>query len=202
MCVLLTEADLMEEMSFADLAPELIHQIYNALHSINDVINLSLTSHHFNSLLKHCQKLPTLFSAAEREFGPLNDIAQLVTYNTSQPVHVKRTPRQSYALLRQMIRIGGVAQKYVEIYPERRWQDNFLERRALTAHEAWRIRRAVYRYWLYCEAFQGRSNTRAMRMIPQVVEERAQLLRTWSTCTCAVSPRTQSSLLTFCEQQI
>ena len=164
-----------------DLAPELVHQIFNTLHSIKDVINLSLTSHHFNHLLKHSQKLPTLFSAAEREFGPLEDISQLVTYNSSQPAHVKRHPPQSYALLRQMIKIGGVAQKCVEVFPEKRWQDNFLERRALSHDEAWRLRRAVYMYWLYCEAFQGRGNTRSMRMLPYLMEERAQLLRIWTT---------------------
>lgn len=168
-------------MSLADLAPELVHQIFNTLHSINDVINLSLTSHHFNRLLKHCQKLPTLFSAAEREFGPLQDIAQLVTYNASQPAHSKRSPQQNYSLLRQMIRIGSIAQKYVEMFPERRWQDNFLERRSLTNDEARRLRRAIYRYWLYCEAFQSRCNTRGMRMLPRVVDERAQLLRMWTT---------------------
>lgn len=168
-------------MSLTDLAPELISQIYNTLYSINDVINLSLTCRHLNHLLKHSQKLTTLFSVAEREFGPTEDIAQLVTYNVSQPVHIRRQPVQSYALLRQMIKIGGVAQKYVEIFPERKWQDNYLERRTLTQLEAWKIRRSVYRYWLYCEAFQNRTQTRATRMLPFVVEERSQLLRTWST---------------------
>lgn len=171
----------MAEMSLADIAPELISQIYNTLYSINDVVNLSLTCRHLNHLLKHSQKLSTLFSVAEREFGPTEDIAQLVTYNASQPVHVRRQPAQSYALLRQMIKIGNVAQKYVEIFPERKWRDNYLERRALTHHEAWKIRRAIYRYWLYCEAFQNRAHSRATRMLSSVIEERSQLLRTWST---------------------
>ncbi|KAK5095309.1 hypothetical protein LTS08_008209 [Lithohypha guttulata] len=168
-------------MVFVELAPELVHQIYNTLYSINDVINLSLTCRRFNVLLKHSQKLPTLFAAAEREFGPLEDVAQLVTFNASQPAHLKRHPQQNYALLRQMIKIGGVAQKCADIFPERRWQDNYLERRTLSNDEVWRLRRAVYRYWLYCEAFQGRGNSRSMRMLPYMVEERAQLLRTWTT---------------------
>lgn len=172
---------ILAEMAFVELAPELVHQIYNTLYSINDVINLSLTCRHFNVLLKHSQKLPTLFAAAEREFGPLEDVAQLVTFNASQPAHIKRHPQQNYALLRQMIKIGGVAQKCADIFPERRWQDNYLERRTLSNDEVWRLRRAVYRYWLYCEAFQGRGNLRSMRMLPYMVEERAQLLRTWTT---------------------
>lgn len=184
-------------MALADLAPELISQIYNTLYSINDVVNFSLTCRHLNHLLKHSQKLSTLFSAAEREFGPLEDIAQLVTYNASQPVHVKRQPAQSYALLRQMIKIGSVAQKYVEIFPERKWQDNFLQRRILTQHETWKIRRAIYRYWLYCEAFQNRSHTRATRMLPAYIEERSQLLRTWATGKSQSKSNYASALLTL-----
>ena len=168
-------------MALTDLAPELISHIYNTLYSINDVVNLSLTCRHMNHLLKHSQKLSTLFSAAEREFGPIEDITQLVTHNASQPVHIRRQPVQSYALLRQMIKIGSVAQKFVDIYPERKWQDNYLQRRSLTMSEMWKVRRAIYRYWLYCEAFQTRSHTRVMRMVPQVVEERCQLLRAWTT---------------------
>lgn len=168
-------------MAISDIPSEIVYQIYNTLHSINDAINLSLTNRHFNTLLKHSQKLPTLFAVAEREFGPLDDVAQLVTYNSSEPAHIKRHPQQNYSLLRQMIKIGGVAQKCVELFPEKRWQDNYLERRALSGHEVWKVRRAIYRYWLYCEAFQSRGNTRTMRMLPYKVEERAQLLRTWNT---------------------
>lgn len=168
-------------MSLTDLAPELIHHIYNSLSTISDVINLSITCHRLNFLLRHSQKLPTLFAAAEREFGPIDDIAQLVTHNTSQAVHIKREPPPSYALLRQMIKIGSVAKKIEEIYPSRRWQTDFLNRRSLSPHECYSLRRAVYRYWLYCEAFQNRLCIRSQRLLPHLVEERAQLLRSWTT---------------------
>lgn len=168
-------------MSFIELAPELVHHIYNNLSTISDVINLSITCRRLNFLLRHSQKLPTLFAAAEREFGPIEDIAQLVTYNTSQAVHIKREPAQSYALLRQMITIGSVAKKIENIYPSRRWQTDFLSRRSLTNEEAYTLRKAVYRYWLYCEAFHNRSCLRSQRLLLHIVEERKQLLRLWST---------------------
>lgn len=168
-------------MSVAELPPELIHHIYNSLPTISDVINLSLTCHRLNHLLKHAQKLSTLFAAAEREYGPIQDILQLVTYNTTQPVHLKRTPAYSYSLLRQVIRAGSVAKKIEDIYPSKRWLDDYLNRRSLQPHEAHDLRRAVYRFWLYCEAFHGRSHPRTSRMHPQIIEERAQLLRLWSS---------------------
>ena len=167
--------------SLTSLAPELLAQIYNSLSTVSDVISLSLTCHHLHYTLRSSQRLPTLFAAAEREFGPLDDIAQLLTYNASQPAHAKKTPQPSIVLLRQMIRVGNVARRIEELYPSRRWVDNYVQRRSLTANESWRLRRAVYRYWLYCEAFQNRNFTRGLRQIPQVVEERAQLLRTWTT---------------------
>lgn len=167
--------------SLTTIPSELLSQIYNSLSTISDVMNLSLTSHHFHHHLRNSKRLPTLFAAAEREFGPLVDIAQLLTYNSSQPAHVLRRPQQSYALLRQMIPVGAVARKVEELYPARRWADNYVERRSLSSDEAWRLRRAVYRYWLYCEAFQNINYTRITRQLPQVVEERAQLLRSWTT---------------------
>ncbi len=169
--------------SFDDIPSELLSQIYNSLSTISDVINLSLTSHHFNHHLRSSNRLPTLFAAAEREFGPLEEITQLLTHNASQPAHSIRKPQQSYALLRQMIRVGAVAKKIEALYPARRWADNYVERRVLTSEESWRMRRALYRYWLYCEAFQNRNYTRSTRHIPQIVEERAQLLRSWTTRT-------------------
>lgn len=168
--------------TLTDLAPELLHQIFDCLHSISDVLSLASTCHHLHSLLPSTTRLPTLFLAAEREFGPLEDIGQLLTYNDSQPAHIKRTPQQSYSLLRQMLNVGRVANRIAELYPPRRWGDErYLERRALIAEESWKVRRAVYRYWLYCTAFQGRTFTRSCRMVPSVIEERATLLRTWTT---------------------
>lgn len=169
-------------LQLTDLAPELLHQIFNNLNSISDVLSLSSTCTDLHGLLPSASRLPALFLAAEREFGPLEDIAQVLTYNDSQHVHIKRKPQNSYSLLRQMLSVGKIANKVVEIYPERRWNDDrYLDRRALTSHECHLVRRAIYRYWLYATAFQGRTHTRDCRMIPSVIEERAMLLRNWST---------------------
>lgn len=168
-------------MAFQDLAPELVHQIYNCLPTISDVINLSLTCHRFNHLLRNAQKLSTLFAAADREFGPIEDIKMLVTYNTTSPAHAKRDPPLSYALLRQAIVIGMVGKKFEDVYPTIKWQDDFLYRRMLTNDEARRVRQAIYRYWLYTEAFHNRMHPRIHRLQPALVEERSQLLRNWST---------------------
>lgn len=169
-------------LRLTDLAPEMLHQIFNNLNCISDVLSLSSTCRDLHRLLPAASRLPALFLAAEREFGPLEDIAQLLTYNESQHVHVKRQPQNSYSLLRQMLGVGNVANKVVEMYPERKWgEDQYLDRRTLTNEERRSVRKAVYRYWLYATAFQGRAYPRGCRMVPSVVEERAMLLRTWTT---------------------
>lgn len=168
-------------MPIHELAPELVHHLYNNLSSISDVIHLSSTCRRLYSLLPPSQKLFTLFRAAEQEFGPLQDVAQLLTHNASQPVHLRRHPQQSYALLKQIIQVGRVARQVEQVYQEKRWEEDFINRRSLTVRERVRVRRAVYKYWLYCEAFHNKAWTRSHRMVPHLVEERAQLLRTWTT---------------------
>lgn len=123
-----------------------------------------------------------LFAIAERVWGPLEDIYQLLTYNSAQPVHVKRAPVLSFALLVQVSRIGRVAAWFEERYPQFRWDgDRAQFRRSLSPAEAFALRRAIYRTWLYSMAFHTWSTPRTMRMIPSLVSERCQLLRTWSS---------------------
>lgn len=174
-------------MSLAELAPELLTQIFSSLYSISDVLSLAQTCRRLHHLLRSSQRLPALFAAAEREFGPVNDILRLVTSNTSEvvwgrpKVHLASVA-QNIELLKQIIQIGRVARKYEEMYPSRKWgDDRYLERRRLTEEEKWRLRRAVYRYWLYCETFQNRFCTRGSRYLPLLVEERNRSLRDWSS---------------------
>ena len=166
---------------FLGLASELLVQIYESCTSVVDVINLSLTCRRLHRLLPTSQRLPVLFLAAEAEFGPLEDITQLVTYNTSQPAHLIRHAPMSYSLMRQIVQVGRVAQKWEELYPWTKWKDNFADRRLLTAQEKYLLRRAIYRLWLYTQAFHTRLHPRTTRMIRAVVLERSELLHNWSS---------------------
>lgn len=167
-------------MAFQILASELVHQIYNNLSTISDVINLSLTCRRFNHLLRSAHKLSTLFAAADREFGPIEDIKMLVTYNHTIPAHAKRDPIMSYALLRQVITVGIAGKRFEDIYPSVKWSEDFINRRALTLSEGRRVRQAIYRYWLYSEAFHNRMHPRTHRLLRGAVEDRCQLLRCWT----------------------
>jgi hypothetical protein len=115
-------------------------------------------------------------------WGPLDDVYQLVTYNSTQPVSTKRTPVLSFALLTQVSRIGRVAVWYENMYTKTRWDgDKAYLRRELTPREAFALRRAIYRIWLFDKAFHASTSSRTMRMTPALVSERCQLLRTWTT---------------------
>lgn len=167
-------------MSITDLASELLLQIYRSCTSISDVVNLSLTCRRMHTLLPSSQKLSILFSAAEAEFGPLQDAIQLVTF-TRHSTNIPRKPPLSYPLLRQVVFAGRIAERWTEMYQLEKWSgDNFLQRRTLTADERYRIRRAIYRYWLYTHAFHNADYLRTMRMFPPFVAERCQMLRQWS----------------------
>jgi hypothetical protein len=131
--------------------------------------------------LRTSQKIPVLFAIADRIWGPLEDVTQLLTYNSTQPAHAKRHPVQSFALLVQISRVGRVAKWYEEKYAQLRWDnERAYLRRVLTVEEGWRLRRALYRLWLYSVAFHGPEVTRMGRMVPEAVRDRCALLRTWS----------------------
>jgi len=169
-------------MSLQDLPTELVLNIFRHCTSISSAINLSLTCRRYYHLLRTSQKIPVLFAIAERVWGPLEDIHQLLTYNSAQPIHTKRMPVLSFALLVQVSRIGRVATWYEEMYPQLRWDGERAHlRRSLTPAEAYALRRAIYRIWLYSVAFHNSSASRTMRLNPSVVSERCQLLRTWSS---------------------
>lgn len=164
-----------------DLAPEIMVHIYESLTSVSDIINLSLTCRYFHDLLPKSQKLSLFFSALDKEMGPLDDILQLLTQNDNQMIHVRRTPLLSFALLTQAAAVGRTAERLVMLYPSFRWTEaESMSRRFLDDMEARRLRRAVYRFWIYTQAFHGRCG-RILRFDIKPSNERLQLLRTWST---------------------
>jgi len=126
-----------------------------------------------------------LWQAAEAQYGPLEDAVQLLTHNASQPAHIIRTVPLSFALLKQFLGVGRVARKWEDIYPLKKWKLHYEDRRLLTTDERYRLRRAVYRLWLYSEAFHNRLYPRERRLQVPVIRERAQLLHNWSTLELA-----------------
>ena len=105
-----------------------------------------------------------------------------MTHNASQPVHLLRPwPPQSLALLQRLLTVGRVANKLVSIYPSQKWHGTSSPScRFLTIKESYRLRRAIYRLWLYTKAFHLSSYTRQTRLQPPIVRSRAALLRPWA----------------------
>ena len=168
-------------MLFDELPTELLQQVYLSCSSVHDVFHLASTCHLFHKALAASQKLPILIQAAEAQFGPLEDAVQLVTHNASQAAHVARHVPFSLALLQQLVVVGRVARDWQDVYPTKKWKLNFEDRRLLTESEAYRLRRAVYRLWLYDRAFHNRSHPRFSRLHRAVMLERAELLHNWTT---------------------
>jgi len=172
-------------MQLDHLPTELLLHIFYSCDSISDVLNLSSTSRRLRRVSNASQKLSILASAADAEFGPLEDIIQLVTQNASQPAHLSREASLSDALLQQIVIVGRVARKWESIYPIKKWKADFENRRLLSQEECFRLRRAVYRLWLYHRAFHNVCFDRFSRCLLNVVVERAQLLHNWSTVELA-----------------
>jgi hypothetical protein len=168
-------------MLFEDLATELAVQVFLSCNSVNDVLALSTTCRRFRSILHSSRRLAILEHAAESQYGPLLDLAQLLTHNSSQPAHVIRSVPFSLALLKQMVHAGRVAEKWCAIYPFKKWKHNYESRRLLTPSEHFRLRRAIYRVWLYSRAFHNASFPRESRVTLPILRQRAALLHNWST---------------------
>lgn len=168
-------------MQFEDLANELVLHIFQSCASVPDVLNLAATCHHFRKVLTSSRRLPILFQAAEAQVGPLSDAIQLVTHNTSQSVHVHRaSPALSLALLTRLLSVGRVANQWAAVYPTRKWRGPYSSsRRLLSSTEIYRLRRALYRLWLYTLAFHDPLHPRTTRHSPPIIRSRAALLRPW-----------------------
>ena len=172
-------------MFLDDLPTELLLHVYRSTSSIPDVLALSSTCRRLHRIFGGSQKLTLLFGAAEQQLGPLRDAVQLVTHNASQPAHVPRAVPHSLALLRQLVAVGAVARRWEALYPLHRWRRDFEKRRALRPDEARRLRRAVYRLWLYGRAFHNGRYQRGSRLFPGTVRERAALLQGWPSAELA-----------------
>ncbi|KAF5866161.1 hypothetical protein ETB97_000695 [Aspergillus alliaceus] len=168
-------------MSLTLLATELLLHVFHSCETISDILNLASTCRRLRIVFTQSNKLQIFADIAEREFGPLDEIIQLVTQNASQPAHLKRTAPLTDSLLKQIVQAGRVAQKWETIYPVKKWKADYENRRSLTDDERFRLRRAIYRLWLYHRAFHNRTHDRFGRHLPHVVTERAQLLHNWST---------------------
>lgn len=172
-------------MLFEFLATELVSHIFLSCDSIASVLALSSTCRRFRYIYASSQKLAILEHAAEQEFGPLQDLTQLLTHNASQPAHIIRSVPFSLALLQQIVHTGRVAVKWCDIYPFKRWKYDYEHRRLLTQNERYRLRRAIYRLWLYSRAFHNRDHPRELRAMKLVLQKRASLLHNWSTLELA-----------------
>jgi hypothetical protein len=153
--------------SLTELPMELIQKIYHECSDIKSIVYLSATSRKFRAAYNGSQKLVILEKVLERQFGPLHDAVQVVTYNASQPAHIPRSPAMSMALAQQVATIGYVAQKWVSLYPLMRWRDQSEYRRTLRSHEGFRFRRAMYRIWLYGKAFHNSDYLEPVRALPR-----------------------------------
>ncbi|KAI6954987.1 hypothetical protein KC355_g13440, partial [Hortaea werneckii] len=102
---------------FFDILPnEIVTHIFHSLSDISSVLALASTCHHFHDVYQK-QKLSILTQAADAELGPIDDIVQIVTQNTSQPAHIYRNVPMSDALLKDVWRVGKVAQQWEDVYP-------------------------------------------------------------------------------------
>ncbi|KAF2857165.1 hypothetical protein K470DRAFT_261054 [Piedraia hortae CBS 480.64] len=162
------------------LPNELLSRIYHLLPTARSALSLSLASHFFRSIFLR-QQLTILATIIDRECGPFEDIIQLITLNESVPVHARRSAPLSLSLLKQAYDVGRVALRWEELYPFKKWRNEYASRRLLRRDERLALRRAVYRLWTYAKAFHNQHHVRTMRNHVDYVEERAKLLRAWDT---------------------
>lgn len=161
----------------------LVHILFSTS-STSDLLHFSSTCHRLRDLYIS-RRLELLAHAAEADYGPLQDAIQLVTHNASQPAHMTRSAPLSFALLKEVTHVGRVAKRWEEIYPLKKWKQNYEQRRLLTNTERWHFRQALYRLWLYARAFHNAEHSRYNRLQTSHMHERARLLHNWSTAELA-----------------
>lgn len=152
-------------MAISKLSTELLQNIYE--HSdLIDILHLSQTSkQNYNAL--HGRYMPIVRRALEDAYGPVPTLVRLVisedrtktkgsistetrrNATLDRMLSVPDEPVLSKQLLNKMIFFGSVATKWVEIFPQFRWRDDYRNRRFLRPHEQHRLRRAIYNYWIY-----------------------------------------------------
>ncbi|KAF4551614.1 Hypothetical protein D9617_13g101160 [Elsinoe fawcettii] len=169
-------------MMFLDELPtEIITNIFLHAPTVSSTLALSSTCHRLRNIFKSSKRLLILGQAADRQYGPLKDAIQLVTYNESQPAHVFRDAPLSDALIRSVVQVGQAAAKYEDIYSYKRWKHDYAARRLLSPTERYVLRRAIYRLWLFSKAHHNPSHSRFLRISPQATRERALLLHNFNT---------------------
>jgi hypothetical protein len=171
-------------MSFEYFPTEIVTHIFLSC-SVSGAFALSGTCRRFRDIFNSTKKLEILENAAEAQYGPLEDAVQLVTQNSSQPAHLVRSVPFSLALLKQVVHVGRTATKWCDVYPFKKWKDNYQDRRILDEDEQYRLRRALYRLWLYTRSFHNKGHPREYRMNLQSIRMRAELLHNWSTAELA-----------------
>ena len=169
-------------MSLDTLPNEILTHIFNTLPALDSVLGLASTCSHLYRLYHGSQRLAILASVLDTQYGPLHDLLQICTHNASQPAHLPHTNVPlSDALIQQILDVGRVAAQWEEIYPLKKWKNDYASRRLLTTRERFVMRRAMYRLWLYDRAFHTRHYTRTTRNLPHVLAERALLLHNFRT---------------------
>lgn len=172
-------------MPIDHLPNEIVNSIFLTLPDISSVLALASTSHYFHGVYHGSQRLAILTAAADAEYGPIDDILQICTYNASQPAHIHRSVPMSDALIKQVLKIGRTAAQWEEVYPFKKWKNDYANRRLITPTERFKFRRAMYRLWLFTRAFHTRAYPRTSRNVPQTMQDRAALLHNWSTAQLA-----------------
>ncbi|GAM86838.1 hypothetical protein ANO11243_048580 [Dothideomycetidae sp. 11243] len=168
-------------MLLEDLPTEILTNVFVRCPSISSALSLAATCHRLHSIYKSSKRLLILQEAAEHQYGPLQDIIQLVTHNASQPAHILRPVPISDVLIKSIVMAGRVAAQWEEIYPFKKWKLDFANRRLMDKNERFKFRRAIYRLWLFSRAYHNRDHPRLLRASPQAMMERAMLLHNYST---------------------
>ncbi|KAI9720485.1 MAG: hypothetical protein M1828_005656 [Chrysothrix sp. TS-e1954] len=171
-------------INFEDFASELLAHFLLSCNTVNDVLALATTCRRIRAIYRS-RRLPILSHAVEAQYGPLQDAIQLVTHNESQAPHIIRNVPLSTNLLQQVIAVGKVAARWEDIYPSKKWKENYEDRRLLSDAERRTFRKAVYRLWLYDAAFHNATHPRQARLTPFVVHTRAALLHNWTSTELA-----------------
>jgi hypothetical protein len=172
-------------MHISLLPSELIADVFLNLPTVSSVLAFSSTCHRFRQVFTLSKRLSILYQAAENEYGPTKDIVHIVTHNSSQPAHLHRTVPLSDSLIRSVISIGRIAAKWEAVYPFKKWRADYAHRRSISDLERFRLRRALYRLWLFSRAFHDGSVSRSMRSMPAAQHERTLLLHNFSSIELA-----------------
>lgn len=174
---------------------EIIQLIFGFLPDIESIFALSATCRLFHQAYASSQKLIVVNKVLETQFGPLHDVIQLVTLNSSELPHHTRDPNFSLALAKQIVKCGRTANRWIALYPMLRWRVKTENRRFLDQEERHRLRRAIYRLWMYNSAhtmeFESSVGPRILRQYPtrelREIDELRAVFRDTLTHDCCLS---------------